>query len=104
MGANITRRQARDTKSFMRGRVTALFGLVVLCVACSNESGPYGPYYGYGTCDSDRNCPAGTYCVEPAPGACLYSCQRDSECGPGYACKSLDSRGAEGKVSVCSPR
>ena len=84
-------------------RLFFLGALAALWPGCGNEGDvPYGPYGYPGPCGSDINCPAGTYCVEPAPGACLVACQRDNECGPGYACRSLDSRGAKGKVLVCT--
>jgi len=56
------------------------------------------------SCRDDRDCPAGTECIDDQGGICAISCRSDSDCaglGAGYACDRTDRHGASGETFVC---
>ncbi|HEX3595325.1 MAG TPA: hypothetical protein VHU80_09495 [Polyangiaceae bacterium] len=91
--------RARSLRGVL-GLLTILTG-VVASVACGDSRPP--PYWYYGPCDHDLDCPVQTYCMEPGPGSCLVQCRSVLDCAPGYLCGQQDRRGAKGKLTVCLP-
>jgi hypothetical protein len=83
-------------------RCGALALTAAVASACGSDAPPYY-YYPVGPCTADVACPFGSYCIEPAPGACLAPCRTDYDCPLPYACRSRDRRGVKGKLSVCAP-
>jgi hypothetical protein len=55
------------------------------------------------SCGSDEDCPDGSTCVDREGGICLVDCATDADCRAeeGYACISVEARGAAGTVSAC---
>jgi hypothetical protein len=52
-------------------------------------------------CRDDRDCPAGTACIDKEGGICLLLCDFDTDCRRDYDCKAQDRRGHSGDASVC---
>lgn len=53
-------------------------------------------------CNSDRDCPSDTFCVDENGGVCLFGCV-EFDCGrlgPGWVCRDR-SRAGGGNIDVC---
>jgi hypothetical protein len=52
-------------------------------------------------CNTDRDCPSGTHCIDKDGGMCLLACTVPSDCRFDYNCKGEKNRGHGGDSLVC---
>jgi len=52
-------------------------------------------------CESDLDCPSGTWCIDTDSGVCLLACTHPSQCRAGYDCSDENRRNAAGTAFVC---
>jgi hypothetical protein len=52
-------------------------------------------------CFDDRDCPAGTACIDKSGGVCALYCDVNADCRRGYVCDDIKRRGAPGEEWVC---
>lgn len=52
-------------------------------------------------CNTDNDCPDGTYCIETEGGICLLGCTQPSDCRGGYNCEGKQNRTHGGDSLVC---
>jgi hypothetical protein len=56
------------------------------------------------SCNSERDCPGGTTCINSEGGVCAIVCLQVADCAPfgaGYSCDATDRRGDGGQALVC---
>ncbi|MBA2661513.1 MAG: hypothetical protein H0U74_04415 [Bradymonadaceae bacterium] len=52
-------------------------------------------------CDSSRDCPQYTACIDRDGGVCLPMCHHINDCRPSYQCDDQKNRGQSGITYVC---
>lgn len=52
-------------------------------------------------CNSDEDCPDGTWCIDLDGGVCLLACDQDDDCRSAYECNGRDRKGTPGKAQAC---
>lgn len=53
-------------------------------------------------CNTDNDCPDGTYCINTNGGICLLACTTPSDCRGGYTCEGKENRTHGGDSLVCT--
>ena len=53
-------------------------------------------------CNTDNDCPDGTFCIDAEGGVCLLGCALPADCRGGYNCEGKTNRGHGGDSLVCT--
>lgn len=53
-------------------------------------------------CNTDNDCPDGTFCIDSEGGVCLLGCGLPEDCRGGYNCEGKENRGHGGDSLVCT--
>ncbi len=52
-------------------------------------------------CNTDEDCPGGSFCIDKEDGICLLGCSIPSDCRGGYNCEGKTNKGHGGDSLVC---
>ncbi len=54
------------------------------------------------TCESQSDCPEGSFCISSEGGVCLLGCETQDDCREDYICEGKSREDGDGEAKVCA--